>query len=65
MGNSLELHKIQPFPSRQINDWAKFKGSADDPLIFAQAVLKFIFDKLENILGKGENVNIQRFLLFP
>ena len=25
----------------------------------------FVFDELENILGKGENAGFQHFLLFP
>ena len=28
-------------------------------------MVKFVFDRVENIVGKGENTGCQQFLLFP
>ena len=40
------------------------KRYAEDTLILVKMV-KFIFDRVENIVGKGENAGYQHFLLFP
>ena len=39
------------------------KAYADDKLNLAEK-LKFVLEKVENILGKGENAGYQHFLLF-
>ena len=43
-------------------DWTKVKAFADDKLNVAKIVS--VFDRIENIVGKGENTGNQHFLLF-
>ena len=45
-------------------DWSKFKEFADDNLSVAK-MAKLVFNRVENIEGKGENAGYQHFLLFP
>ena len=40
------------------------KHFADDNLNVAQ-MMEFVFDRVENIVGKGENPSYQHFLLLP
>ena len=42
----------------------KFKAIADDNSNVAKMVIS-LFDRAENIVGKGENAGYQHFLLFP
>ena len=42
-------------------DWFKLKASADDKI---KVLKKKVFDRVENIVEKGENAGYQRFLLF-
>ena len=51
-------------PSDKILSWSKFKAFADDKANVAQIIIS-VFDKVENIVGKGENASYQHFLLFP
>ena len=51
-------YSLNSFP----ND--KFKAFADDNLDMAKTE-KIFFDRVENIVGKGENAGHQHFLLFP
>ena len=44
-------------------DWSKLKAFADDKLNVAKIVIN-VFDRVENIVGKGENAGYQHFLLF-
>ena len=44
-------------------EWSKLKTFADDKMSVAQK-LKFVYGKVENIVGKGENAGYQHFLLF-
>ena len=44
--------------------WTKFKAFADDKLN-AGKIKIFVFERVENIVGKGENAGYQHFLLFP
>ena len=48
----------------KISDWSKLKGFADDK-IKVNEILKFGMGMVENIVGRGENVGYQHFLLFP
>ena len=48
----------------QILDWSKLKAFTDDSLYVAQMMIYF-FDRVEKIVGKGENAGYQHFLLFP
>ena len=49
---------------RQIMDWSKLKAFADDKINVTQT-LELGSDRIENIVGKGENAGYQHFLLFP
>ena len=40
------------------------KAFADDKINEAQMMIS-VFDRVENIVGKGENAGHQHFLLFP
>ena len=51
-------------PNNKILDVTKLKAFADDKINIAQVKIS-IFDKVENIVGKGENAGYQHFLLFP
>ena len=42
---------------------SKFKVFADDNLL--TEIAKFVIDRVENIVGKGENAGYQHFLLYP
>ena len=55
---------INSLPNNKILDWSKLKALADDKINVAQK-LKFVSGRIENIVGKGENVGYQHFLLFP
>ena len=50
--------------SDKILDWAKFKAFADDK-INVNKNLRFVFGRIKNIVGEGENAGYQHFLLFP
>ena len=52
------------FNSVPILDWTTLKSSADDKINLIQK-LKFLYGRLENILGKGENAGYQHFVFFP
>ena len=56
------FHKT--LPNNKISDWFIFKVFADDKINVAKK-MKFVFGKVENIKGKGENAGYQHFLLFP
>ena len=51
-------------PNDKILDWPKFKAFPDDNLNFAKLMI-FLYDSVENIVGKRENAGYQHFLLFP
>ena len=51
-------------PKDRILDWFNFKGFADDMIILAE-ITRFVFYRIEDIVGKGENAGYQHFLLFP
>ena len=42
----------------------KMNAFADDKIITAQMIIS-VFDRVENIVGKGGNDGYQHFLLFP
>ena len=47
-----------------ILDVTKLKAFADDKINEAQMMIS-VFDRVENIVGKGENAGPKHFLLFP
>ena len=63
---------LNSLPNNKILDLSNFKAFADDNLRVAK-MAKFVFDRVENIVGKGENAGNakgekagnQHFLLFP
>ena len=56
---------LNSLPNDRILDWSKVKAFADDNIKFAKMMIFFVFDRVENIVGKGENADYQHFLLFP
>ena len=55
---------VNSLPDDKILDQSNFKAFADDILNVVQIVI-CVSDRLENIVGKGENDGYQHFLLFP
>ena len=48
----------------KILDWPKLKAFADDNSNISKKMIS-LYDKVENIVGKGENAGYQHFLLLP
>ena len=60
-----KIYKMfNPLPHDKIFEVTKLKVFADDKWNVA-AMTIFLFDKVENTVGKGENAGNQHFLLFP
>ena len=57
-------NQFNSLPNNKILDLSKLKAFADNNLNVYQK-LKFAFERVENIVGKGENAGYQHFLLFP
>ena len=55
---------MNPLPSKKILDCSKLKAFADNK-INVNEILKFGLRRIENIVGKGENVGYQHSLLNP
>ena len=55
---------FNPLPNDKILDMTKLKAFADDKIDVAQMIVS-VFDRVENIVGKGKNDGYQHFLLFP
>ena len=55
---------FNPLPDDKILASFKVKVFADENFNVAQ-IVHFFFDRVENILEKGENVGYQYFLPFP
>ena len=51
-------------PNDEILALSKLKVFADNNLHRVQ-LMEFLFNRIENIMGKGENAGNQHFLLFP
>ena len=60
----LEIISFNPLPNDKILDMTKLKAFADNKLKVVKMKI-FIFDRVENTVGKGENAVYQHFLLFP
>ena len=54
---------MNTLPNDKILAWYKLKAFADDKVTVAKLMI-FVFDRVENIVGKGENAGYQHFLLF-
>ena len=55
---------LHPLPDDKILPLSKLRAFADDNFSVAQ-IAKFFFNRVENIVEKGENAGFQHFLLFP
>ena len=64
--SDLLLQKISPnsLPNDKLLDWSKLKAFANDKFKVAEIMI-YIFDTVENIVGKGENAGYKHFPLFP
>ena len=58
-----ELILVNSVPNDKILDWTKLKAFADDKLNLPKN-LKIVLERVEIIVGKGENAGYQHFLLF-
>ena len=57
-------HKIMlTLPNHKVLGQSELKASADDKIKFAIMMI-FVFNRVGNIVGKGENAGYQHFLLF-
>ena len=56
---------LNPLPNNKSLDWSKLKAFVDDKINVNKKNLKYVFGKVENIVGKGEKAGYQRCLLFP
>ena len=54
---------VNSLPNDEILDWYTLEAFADDRIELAKMII-FVFDGVENIVGKGENAGYQHFLLF-
>ena len=55
---------FNPFPNGKILDLSKFKAFADDKMDVSKKLI-FVWGRVENIVGNGENAGYWHFLLFP
>ena len=55
---------LNSLPNIKILDVTKLKAFADNKLNVAKMTI-CLFDRVENIVGKGENTGYQHFLFFP
>ena len=62
--NLLQGGETGSLPNDKILDETKWKAFADDKINVAQVTVS-VFDRIENSVGKGENVGYQYFLHFP
>ena len=56
--------QLNSLPNDKFLDWSKLKAFADNNINVTKK-LKFVLERVENIVGKGENAGNQHFLLFP
>ena len=55
---------VNTLPQDEILDQSKSKAFADDKINVLKE-LKFVLERVENIVGKGENARFQQFFLYP
>ena len=60
---SLHNEAFNPLPNDKILHWSELKAFADNKMKVTES-LKFDWERVENIVGKGENASYQHFLLF-
>ena len=54
------LNSFNPLPNNYILDWSKFIGFADN-ITDVTEKLKFVFGRVENIVGERKNAGYQHF----
>ena len=54
---------MNSLPNDKILEWFKLKAFADDKVKVLKRMI-FVSDRVENVVGKGENASHQYFLLF-
>ena len=54
---------VNSLPNDETSDWSKMKAFADDKINVSKN-LRSVLERIQNIVGKGENVGNQHFLLF-
>ena len=54
---------LNSIPNDKILDWFKFKAFAEDKIKVLKMIM-FVFDKVENIMGKGETLLLPTFFPF-
>ena len=62
--NALELVAFNSLPNNNFLDMTKLKAFAEDKINVTKQ-LKFILERIENSVGKGESTDYPHFLLFP
>ena len=55
---------LKTLPNDKFLEWTKFKAFCRRQINVAQMMIP-VFDRIENIMGTGENADYQHFLLFP
>ena len=55
---------IKPLPDDKILDWSKLKAFAEEKSNVTKKIIS-VFDRVENIVEKGEIARYEQFLLFP
>ena len=55
---------LNSVPNGKILEWFRLKAFADYKIKVLE-IMTFVFDRIENNVGKGENGGYQHFLLFP
>ena len=58
------MYWFNSLPDDRILDWSRLTAFANDKINVTEK-LKFVSRRVENIVGKGENVGYQHFLVFP
>ena len=54
---------VNSLPNDTILGMSKFKADADDKFGLGE-ITRFVFERVENIVGNGEDAGYQHFLLF-
>ena len=57
------FHTLKSMPKDKVLDFSKFRAFADNKIIVTQN-FKFTLERVENIVGKGENAGYQHFRSF-
>ena len=58
------LNSFNSLPDFKMLDWSKLNAFVDEKIKIAKMMI-FVIDRVENIVGKGENAGYQYFLLCP